>query len=287
MLHVLEDMGSPSHVRNDLAAHMERLGPDGGDLGSRFERVAALAYGRLGVPVPAPLAAEKSAKPRPLRAFFTAPDGTGLADRTAAGWFSASTLPRPIDLGADPRAALAGGLRASLRRPAPALPTAWNALDLDRAAGDGGAELSDPRGVCLARYRVVDRRLSWFFDDACALEQVGAILPVVGGYAAAMLDELFGGSLSFESDGSGPTLVRAGAVDLGRGKLSLYWDDANGVRKLMKEVPVEATAAGQVLAGVLGIPQAARRVSALFQGTDASGQPLLAAGTSLYPIPAR
>jgi hypothetical protein len=282
MLHLLEDMGSPSHVRDDLAAHLERLGPDGGDLGSRFERVAALAYGRLGVPTATPLGADDAKTARPLRDFFTARDGSGLADRTAASWFSPSTLPRSLNLGGDPRAALSDGLKASLRRPAPALPSPAS-IDLEAAAEDRGAELSDQRGVCVARYRVVERRLSWFIDDACALEQVSAILPVVTSYAAGMLDTLFRGSLSLESEG-GPLLIRAGAADLGRGKLSLFWDDAAGVRTLLKEVAVEPTAGGQVLAGVTGIPAAARRVSVLFEGTDPAGQPLLAAGTGSYPI---
>ena len=209
-------MGSPSHVRDDLAAHLERLGPDAGDLGSRFERVAALAYGRLGVPAPArPLVGETGPAGRPLRDFFTARDGSGLADRTASSWFSTHTLPRPIDLGGDARAAVATRMPGALVRPAPAPPTGLRGLDLEGAAeAEAGVELSDRQGACVARYRIEDRRLEWFIDDACALEQVGAILPVVGSYGAGALDALFRGSLALEAQG-GPVLVRAGAADLG------------------------------------------------------------------------
>jgi hypothetical protein len=280
MLHVLEDMGSPTHVRNDLAAHLERLGPDGADLGSRFERVAALAYGRLGVP-----GTTRPVGDRALRDFFTAKDGSGLADRTAATWFSASTLPHPIDLGGDPRGALASGLRASLRRPAPAPQAGRIALDLPRA-GEDGMEVADARGVCLAKFRVVENRLTWFIDDPCALEQVAAILPVVTSYAAGMLDTLFRGSLTLEAEG-GQIVVRAGGTDLGRGKVSVYWDDARGVRTRLGEAAVERTAAGQVAASLPGVPGDARRVSALFEGSDPAGRPLQAAGTSAYPIPGR
>ena len=280
MMHVLEDMGSPTHVRNDLAAHLERLGPDGADLGSRFERVAALAYGRLGVP-----GTSKPVGDRALRDFLTAKDGSGLADRTAVSWFSASTLPRPISLGGDSRAALATGLRASLRRPAPVPQAGRVALDLARA-GEEGMELADARGVCLARFRVVENQLRWFIDDACALEQVAAILPVVTSYAAGMLDSLFRGSLTLESEGA-QIVVRAGTTDLGSGKVSLYWDDARGVRTRLREVAVQRTAAGQVAASLAGVPGDARRVSALFEGTDPAGRPLQAAGTSAYPIPGR
>nr|MBA3538122.1 hypothetical protein [Deltaproteobacteria bacterium] len=52
ILHVLGDLGVPSRVRNDMAAHLEPLGGGPDDLGSRTERIAALAYGRLGVPAP-------------------------------------------------------------------------------------------------------------------------------------------------------------------------------------------------------------------------------------------
>ena len=52
MLHVLGDLGAPSRVRGDEAAHFEPLGGGPDDLGSRFERIAALAFGRLGVPAP-------------------------------------------------------------------------------------------------------------------------------------------------------------------------------------------------------------------------------------------
>ncbi|MCA9679745.1 MAG: hypothetical protein KC464_32235, partial [Myxococcales bacterium] len=82
IVHVLQDMGSPSHVRDDAEAHLDRVGPARDDLGSRFERIAALSYGRLGVP-----AGEAVARPS-LRAYFTDADGQGLADLTAASYFS-------------------------------------------------------------------------------------------------------------------------------------------------------------------------------------------------------
>ena len=222
MLHVLEDMGSPSHARNDLAAHLDRLGPNPADVGSRFERVAALAYGRLGVPAPAKVVGD-----RPLRAFFTARDGSGLADRTARSWFSEGTLPRELELGGNSRGALQRLARTVLR-PAPVPPAD---LDLEAATSEAGGELSDKRGACLARYRVENRRLSWSIDDACALEQVTAILPTVSGYAAGMLESLFRGTLALEADPAGGVLVRAGAVDLGPGTVTIYWDDARRVRK--------------------------------------------------------
>ena len=276
MLHVLEDMGSPSHARNDLAAHLDRLGPNPADVGSRYERVAALAYGRLGVPAP-----DKVIADRPLRAFFTARDGSGLADRTARSWFSEGTLPRPLDLGGNPRGALQR-LGRTVERPAP-VPS--SELDLDAATGEAGGELADRRGTCLARYRVENRRLTWSIDDACALEQVSAILPSVSGYAAGMLETLFRGTLALEADPAGGVLVRAGAVDLGPGFITIFWDDARGVRKQLAAQRVSGAAKGQIASKTGGPPAEARRVSALFVGTDGTKRELLATGTSIYPFP--
>jgi len=276
MLHVLEDMGSPSHARNDLAAHLDRLGPNPADVGSRFERVAALAFGRLGVPAPAKVMGD-----RPLRAFFTARDGSGLADRTARSWFSEGTLPRSLDLGGNPRGALQRLVR-TVERPAPVPPPD---LDLAAAASEAGGELTDRHGACLARYRVENRRLSWAIDDACALEQVSAILPTVSGYAAGMLETLFRGTLALEADPAGGILVRAGAVDLGAGSIKVFWDDARGIRKQLSAQRVAGAAKGQVATKVAAPPAEARRVSALFDGVDGTRRPLLATGTSVFPFP--
>ncbi len=276
IVHVLEDMGSPSHARNDLAAHLDRLGPNPADVGSRFERVAALAFGRLGVPAPAKVIAD-----RPLRAFFTAKDGSGLADLTARSWFSEGTLPRPLDLGGNPRGALQR-LPRTVERPAPVPPPD---LDLDAAAGESGGKLGNRRGACLARYRVENRRLSWSIDDACALEQVAAILPTVSGYAAGMLDTLFRGTLALEADPAGGVVVRAGAVDLGPGTIRVYWDDPRGVRKQLAAHKVSGAAKGQVALKVGMPPSSTRRVSALFDGVDGTRRPLLATGTSVVPFP--
>ena len=277
MLHVLEDMGSPSHARNDLAAHLDRLGPNPADVGSRFERVAALAFGRLGVPAPSKVISD-----RPLRAFFSAKDGSGLSDRTARSWFSEGTLPRALELGGNPRGALQR-LGRTVERPAPVPPPD---LDLEAATSEAGGELEDSHGACLARYRVENRRLSWSIDDACALEQVSAILPTVSGYAAGMLETLFRGTLALEADPSGGgVLVRAGAVDLGAGTIKIFWDDARGVRKQLAALKVTGAKRGQTAAQSGPPPAAARRVAALFVGVDGSKRELLATGTSVFPFP--
>lgn len=278
MLHVLQDMGSPSHARNDLAAHLDVVGPDGFDRGSRFERIAALAYGRLGVPAPDPGA---EALPDPgsaggLRGLFTSEAGTGLADRTARRWFSAHTLPPAVRVRAGMGSSeIAERLRQGLARPAPAPP---RRLDLE-AAHAGGARLLDDAGVCLASYRIdAGDLLTWSLDDACASQQIAAILPVVGAYSAALLDWLFRGAVDLAKTDAGLTASARGAA-LGAGTLTLLWEDEGGARApLGAPVQVTGAGAGAVLAKAPAPPQGARAVVAVFRGVDAQGQPLVAAG---------
>lgn len=270
IVHVLEDMGSPSHVRDDLEAHLARLGPANDDLGSRFERVAALAYGRLGVPPAEPIA-------RPtLRAFFTADDGKGLADVTASSWFSASTLPRDVEIGtAKDRAALPARLAAALVRPAPALPSRLNLL----AAGtDDGTTLDGPGGVCRARYRAVKGTLRFTTDDECMLEQVEAILPQVVGYSAGLIDHLFRGELEVTRDPGAPgKLIVVARTGLGAGTIEVIGEDARGVRTAGAATPIQAAASGDPVATV-DAPAGASRVLVLYTGVDATGEPLIAVG---------
>jgi len=276
ILHALQDMGSPSHVRDDYAAHLAQLGNDSLDLGSRFERLAALAYGRLGVPAPS-----RATHTADLRSYFTAEDRTGLADRTTMRWFSHSTLPQTRRL---PRRlkpqTLDQLLVSSLRRPAPRpLPR----LDLFAAAKPKGARLIDDEGICVAGYRVVKSKLSWFLDDECMLEQIAVILPDVASYSAGLLDWLFRGELALAKK-QGQLVATARGQGYGAGTVEFFWDDESGVRTSYGKSAVEATAADSPLARTPLPPKAAVRVTALFEGVDAAGQPLVATGTAKYPF---
>jgi hypothetical protein len=271
ILHVLQDMASPSHVRNDLSAHLEPLSEERDDVGSRFERIAALAFGRLGTPGSGGAIERGSAL-----AFFHADDGRGLADLTHAGYFSAGTLPRPVRvMPGQPAAELAPALVRALRYPQPAPVAA--ALDLGAARGPHGGRLEAADGTCLARYRLAGERLAWEIDDACALEQVASLLPLASAYSAGLLAFLFRGELALVARGDGVAVSAAGP-GFGAGKLTILWDDARGVRKaVVSELATTGGDAGNVL-GRARLPAGAARVAALFDGVDAAGQPLLAAG---------
>ncbi len=257
ILHALGDLGSPSRVRGDELAHLEPLGAGPDDLGSRFERIAALAHGRLGVPAPA----RKIERLR-LREFFTSTDGGGLADLIARSYFSPNTLPRDSRIGGDNRPPLA--------RAKPALPTR---LNLMAASRDDGTTFRNSSGTCLARYKVDHGVLSFWMDDECMLEQTTAILPEVSSYEAGLLDFLLRGELAIQI---GPTVVVTGKA-LGAGTVEILVEDDRGVRTSLVTAPTQGTTEAATLANV-GTPSSGTRVLAVFRGVDRNGEPMVATG---------
>lgn len=257
MLHVLGDLGNPARVRGDEAACLSPLGGGPDDLGSRFERIAALAFGRLGVP-----AASRTITRTHLRDYFTSANGQGLADEIARSYFSPDTLPAPTHIGDEVHPVLA--------LPAPALPPRLNLMAASRGQG---ATLRAADGTCLARYRVEHDVLSFSTDDDCMLEQVTAILPEVASYEAGLLDFLLRGELAVTV---GPE-VTVSAKGLGAGTLEILVEDDHGVRKSIYSGPVAAGAAelAHVAAPTIGI-----RIVAVFRGTDAAGEPVVAVGAA-------
>lgn len=271
VMHVLGDLGSPSHARNDGAAHLARSSEAAGDAGARFERLAALAWGRLGVPA----AAEIPSRPT-FRAFFTAPGDdvatAGLADWTATRFFSEGTLPRGIKLSGLDAKQLAAALQRSLARPAPTLN---RKLSRVRATQPQGTTLRDASGVCLARYRDDRGRLSWWMDDDCVLEQAAAILPVAAGYEAALLRWLSRGQLAIAVGADRSVQIAARSLALGAGAVTVLAEDGRGIRTEVARADVATAADGAQLA-VAPMPAEARYAVALFRGVDGAGEPVVA-----------
>ncbi|MBA3396108.1 MAG: hypothetical protein H0T89_25995 [Deltaproteobacteria bacterium] len=255
ILHTLGDLGVPSRVRSDEAAHLEPLGGGPDDLGSRFERIAALAYGRLGVPAPSRVVTRTR-----LRDFFSSRDGQGLADQISRSYFSSNTLPKHSRVGDDSKPAL--------RRPAPTLPAR---LNLMAASRDEGTLLRNAAGVCLARYRVDHGVLGFSFDDECALEQVTAILPEVAAYETGLLEYLIRGELAIAVTGE---IVVTGS-GLGAGTVEMLVEDTRGVRTRLSAT---ATTAGTAELARGPTPTAGTRIVAVFRGVDAAGEPIVAVG---------
>jgi hypothetical protein len=264
IVHVLEDMGSPSHVRGDERAHLDRIGAADDDLGSRFERIAAQAFGRIGVPGPARVVSRPT-----LRAFFTSPAGDGLADETSRHWFSAYTLPGQVRIGTGGRT-----ITPPLARPQPAPPTR---LNLMAASQPQGTTLDDGHGVCLARYRVDHGILSFWLDDDCMLAEVDAILPEVSSYSAGAIDFLFRGDVDVSISGGHAIAKARGGV--GGGTLELLAEDERGVRTAIGTIAVTGAADGGAL-GDAALPDGAKRAIALYTGVDAAGEPMVAVGVA-------
>jgi hypothetical protein len=264
IVHTLGDLGVPSRVRGDSAAHLEHLGGGPDDLGSRFERIAALSAGRLGVPAPA-----REIKRDHLRDFFTAADGKGLADVIAHSYFSTNTLPRNSRVGGDSKPELA--------RPLPALPSR---LNLMAASRDDGTTLKDKAGTCLARYKVEHGVLAFWLDDECMLEQVSRILPEVSAYETGLLDYLLRGDLTIKSNGGN---IVVGGKGLGAGAIEVLVEDNRGVRTSLTNQKIsgapgsEDSALGPALITV-GAPTAGTHIYAIFRGVDPNGEPMVATG---------
>ena len=256
MLHTLGDLGAPSRVRGDSAAQLEPLGSGNDDLGSRFERIAALVYGRLGVPAPS-----RTITRTHLRDYVTSKDGGGLADVIARSYFSPNTLPEPTRVSSD--------VKPRLARPQPTLPAR---LNLMAANHDDGTTLRSSAGICLARYRVEHDILRFSIDDECMMEELAQILPEVAAYETGLLDFLLRGELTIKVGGQ----ITVSAQGLGAGSVELLVEDDRGVRKSLATLQ---TTASEQLAQVAA-PPTGTRVVAVFRGIDAAGEPIVAVGAA-------
>jgi hypothetical protein len=269
---VLQDMGSPSRVRDDWAEHMLPLGGGPGDRGSRFERLAAILYGRLGVPAPSSAGGGPELRAH-LRDFFTSADGKGLADVTNRSWYSSGTVPRTTIVPVNPgRAEVAKAAQATQ---AYASPHPGAELNLT-AAANGVAVLRDDRGVCLANYHLDEDRLGWFVSDDCAAEQLAVILPSVGAYTQGLFEWLFRGVVAVSADGS-----EVKATSPGAGTLRLFGEDAQGRRWLVDSRPA---ASGEEITFTLSSAAAAHAV-VVFRGKDGAGEELVAVGQATVAAP--
>jgi hypothetical protein len=255
MIHVLGDLGNPARVRGDAEAQFSPLGGGEDDLGSRFERIAALSYGRLGVPAPSRVITRTH-----LRDYFTSADGEGLADKIAKAYFSPNTMPEPTHMGED--------VHPHLVRPQPALPAR---LNLMAASRDDGTTLRAPDGTCLARYRVEHGMLTFSIDDDCMLEQIATILPETEAYETGLLDFLLRGELTLTAG----TQIVVASKGLGAGTVQLVVEDDRGVRTPVGTV--QYAGSGDELAR-FNTPPAGTRVLAVFRGADAAGEPIVAVG---------
>lgn len=190
-LHLLQDMASPTHVRNDyIHGHLERLGNSFYYRGAAYERYVAEAFGQTHLPL-TPLPDNKDTLSKTtLRDFFTSHDRRGLADITSASFFSPGTTPEYPSLSEwlrqKPHAVQAIHSKASMKFPSPAAqPIDLHCLRMNRTC-----YWTHPSGPLLA-YRLNARRELYFFlDRACYKTAAQQLIPMAISYSAAFIDHV-------------------------------------------------------------------------------------------------
>lgn len=285
---VLADMGEPAHVRNDFrGAYLRRGGGAGSwDRGSDFEAFVAARYGRAGVPS----AAAPVERPT-LSAFFTAPDGRGLADETQRRFFSAGTVPENVAVDAnttplDVKVAANG----SLTYPQPRV----DRLRLRRT----GKQYLVSNGLRQLAYERVPGQVLFSLDEAVYLDSAEAWLPIVGSYVSGLFNQLTRVQVAIkvghEGAGGRAEVTLSGFSGPARGELLMYAEDAAGIRrKIAAPVPFSAEASSpspenqatgptqiaenapparpSQVALSLVLPPGVKRVAVSVRGQDAAG----------------
>ncbi len=268
VLHVLQDMASPSHARNDFrVAHLASAGwPSASalDRGPAFERWVALAYG----PTAPEVGGGELSRVR-LRDFFRAQDGKGLADFTARNFFSPGTLPRAAALraGLSPPEIVAR-LDAQLARPEPRI-----------AALSRGAKAAYARGIVphLARHRVdASGRLAWSLDAECHADYARVLVREAVRASRDLIAFALRGRLDVRAEGGGLRIANAG-VALAHGRLSILAESADGRRVPLGDVVprLPAPRAAELALAAPAVPDGTRRLVVVFDGEDGWGEPLV------------
>jgi hypothetical protein len=194
--------------------------------------------------------------------FFAAADGKGLAQLTQARFFSPGTVPRDVRFVPEEQPSeLLRLVRQTLSFPAPA-PAA---LELGQA---GRARYVVQDGMRVLAYERNGNKVHFFLDQAVYADCARRWLPVVGGYAAGLVDHLLRVHLAMRAE-QGKVMVTTSGIT---GKLStaaslhVLAEDAAGERKEIGQGPLQPD-----VAVTFDVPSGTRKVAAYARGRDASG----------------
>lgn len=270
-LALLEDAGNPAAVRNDFrGSYLRGSSAAPFDRRSPFEHAVSELYGTSGVPAPTTVTARAN-----VRAFFTAPDGQGLADRTQRRFFSDGTLPEDGVVDRDTTTAdVVRTARDSLTYALPTVPR----LELHELGAPRYVTVTDgpesrPRRVL--GYMRVPGRVRFFLDGAVYADTARALLPEVASYSAGLIDHLLRGAIDLSLDGAQvQATVRGPAGKIRGGTLRLFAEDAAGRRREIGAFPADGP--GLETASVV-LPSGTRRAAAVLRGEDDAG-PVVAFG---------
>ncbi len=272
LLHVLQDMASPTHVRNDfLIGHLQKLGKSFYNRASAYERFVAETFGEFGLPEYRQAPIEKAK----IRDFFSSKNWQGLADITHLNHFSPGTVPPPILISShsNPKEILKR-LRSKLAFQKPDL----TAVDLRCAASSRTCYLPGKSGPLLAYHLDQENRLVFSLDKRTFAATARHLLPLAVGYSTGLINFLTRGKLEVKFDGQDLRIKNAG-IGCSSGRLRIFWENEQGQRKVLKDIASSKTVKkGQKIASLsLHLPTNAKAIAVLFEGKDIHQQPMVAA----------
>jgi hypothetical protein len=263
VLCLVEDMGQPAFTRNDFRG--EFLGS--GD-GSAFEGFVRRQYGRVALPRPGKPMVRPS-----LQSYFIADDGKGLAQISNTGFFSAGTLPSDIRIWKNRSlSSVLAVVRGSLRFPSPAIES------LDLSVGERGNYLWRDGRRMLA-YRLIGETLQFYLDDRVYQDSAQTLIPLVGSYAAGVINHLLRGSLELTAE-PGKVQIKLTGIKPDKGLKGRLWvlaEAADGIRRSISETNRESSLPLEIT-----IPTGARKIAAVWVGED-HAEPFIALGEVMLP----
>lgn len=226
LLHVLQDMSSPTHVRNDYyQGHLERVGESTYLRRSSYEYYVEHYYRRNGIPE----YTGKAIKRPSFAAFFSTTAQQGLADLTQRSFFSPGSIPQPIFLN---EKITKKQLYQKITRSMPyALPKIEN-LDLSDAHLHTKYLWSNKSRLLAYRIIPKKRTLNFFLDYNCHAANARILLPLAVGFSQGFINHLLRGNLTLKKTESGFSVFNRGSLTL-RGKLILVTEDDKGSRKVL------------------------------------------------------
>lgn len=273
-LTLLEDAGNPAQVRNDFRAAYLR-GPGGSpfDRASTYERFVADRYGVGGVP-----SSDTVVRRESLNAFFAAPDGQGLAERTQRRFFSEGTVPEEIVLERETTAAdVVVAAQRSLTYALPAVASLdLRASDTRRYVtihdGVGAAPGQSKQGRRALAYQRTLGSVRFFLDTAVYADTAAVLLPEIVGYAAGFIDHLLRADVAVTVAGPDVRAEIRGVTGSAR-SLRFRWvvERRGGHRHEIAPTEVTPTERPSGSSVSARIPAGAERVAVFVQGEDEGG----------------
>ncbi|MFH1130837.1 MAG: hypothetical protein V1754_05840 [Pseudomonadota bacterium] len=271
LVHVLQDMASPTHAWNDFKiGQFEKLGSSFFDRGSAYERFVALTYERLGLP-------KYDGKPisrNRLSNFFTNSKSDGLADLTRKNHFSAGIIPKPVQVTStlDEKK-----LQAILDTHLLLGKSGVEKIDL-ACAQQKTCHILGPHGAMLAYVIDENNQLRFFLDQDCYISTARHLLPLAVGYSAGLIDFLLRAKVSFEKN-TDLVVLHDNGVTFSTATVQIFWEDEVGHRKHIRTAKFDQkTSKDQSLLEFTTpkLPDKAQKLVALVVGKDSNGEEMVA-----------